>query len=241
MEKQVKISTSKKKQIYGLLRGSLKRPLVVFVHGLTGGMNEHQFFNGARYFEKMGFSSFRFNLYGWEKNARKLHECTLVTHAEDLDKVISYFRRRGVRKVFVVGHSYGGKTILMSKGRKFDAAILWDPSHNFSPLFTKTKYIPSLKGYVDLGGSFGILVGKRMVEEEKKFPWKEKIQTIGIPVKIICAGKGILVRGCKAYYKHAPDPKELTVVAQASHCFDEEGTEGKLFEETARWFKRFVK
>ena len=129
----------------------------------------------------------------------------------------------------------------MSKAKKFDAAVLWDPSHNFSPLFAKKKYILSLKGYVDLEGSFGILVGKRMVEEEKEFPWKEKIQTIGTPVKIICAGKGILVRGCKAYYTYASQPKALVTISKATHCFDEEGTEEKLFGETVNWFRRFTK
>ena len=239
MEKPLKIPITQKKRIHGLLRGSLNRPLVVLVHGLAGDMNEHQFFNGARYFEREGFSSFRFDLYGWGRDERKLHECTLKTHAGDLDRVVAYLQRKGVKKIFVLGHSYGGKTILMSRNKDFKAAVLWDPSHNFSPVFTKAKYIPSLNGYVNLGGSFGIFIGKQMVKEEKGFPWKEKIQTLGVPVKIICAGKGILVRGCKAYHTYASRPKALVTISKATHCFDEEGTEERLFKETLSWFKRF--
>src|SRR3989344_1336712 len=120
MEKQLKIKTPDKKVIYGTLRGSLDKPLVIFVHGFTGFKDEHQFFNGARFFEKRGFSSFRFNLYHWEKGARKLEDCTLSLHGEDLDQVVEYFRKKGVKKIFAVGHSFGGLTVLLSKKKSFE-------------------------------------------------------------------------------------------------------------------------
>lgn len=236
MEKELKIKTSDKKQIYGILRGSLHKPLVVFVHGLTGNMNEHQFFNGARYFEKKGFSSFRFDLYSWQKDARKLHNCTLQTHADDMDRVVEYFRRKGVKKIFVVGHSYGGKTILLSHKKGFDGAALWDPSNNFHPLFDKSRYVKSLGGYIKKDESpYAVLMGKRMVEQEKKFPWK-KIKEIHVPIKIIVAGEGVLIRGGKQYYEAANKPKAFAVIKDASHYFDEDGAEERLFQETISWF-----
>ena len=72
MEKEIKIKTSDKKIIYGILRGSLSKPVIVQVHGLSGNMNEAMHYNAARYFEKHGFSSFRFNLYDWRKGAPKI-------------------------------------------------------------------------------------------------------------------------------------------------------------------------
>ncbi len=69
-ELRIKIPGTKLK-IHGFLRGKKSAPLVVFVHGLTGNMNEHLFFNGARWFEKKGFATFRFNLYDWEKGREK--------------------------------------------------------------------------------------------------------------------------------------------------------------------------
>ena len=99
MEKQIKIPIANKKYIYGTLRGSLKNPLLVFVHGFTGYKDEHIFFNGARFFEKKGFSTFRFDLYNWNKDARKLEDCTLSLHGEDLDTVIKYLRKKRVGKI----------------------------------------------------------------------------------------------------------------------------------------------
>src|SRR5690348_12972313 len=109
MEQAIKIKIpGTKKTMRGILRGSLTQPLVVFVHGLTGKMNEHIFFNGARFLEEHGYASFRFELYDFYADSRKLGECTIQTHADDLDTVVAYFRKRGAKHIFVVGHSYGG-------------------------------------------------------------------------------------------------------------------------------------
>lgn len=240
MEQELKIRTRDKKSIYGTLRGSLQKPIVIFVHGLTGDRNEHQFFNGARYLERHGFSSFRFNLYGWQSDARKLHYCTLRTHAEDLDRVIDYFRKRGVRKLFVVGHSYGGKTILASVAKNYDAVVLWEPSHRTASLFRTSPYLRTFDGYLELEETaYGFLVGAQMVKGEKRSKVEEKIREVRVPVKIIAAGRGVLVRGARWYYRMANRPKALVIVPNASHCFDEEGTEERLLRETVGWFKRF--
>lgn len=239
MEKEFKISTSNAKSIYGVLRGPLKSPLVVFVHGLTGDKNEHQFFNGARFLQRHGLSSFRFNLYGWQKDARKLHHCTLKTHAFDLDRVISYFRGKGIKKVFVVGHSYGGKTILMSQRKDFDVAVLWDPSYGSSAISSSAHYIKSLNGFLELDETpYGYLLGKGMVREAKQSQVEGRIQDLRVPVKIIAAGKGFLVRGSKWYYRAANKPKSLAIIPNATHCFDEYGAEEKLFKETLDWFQK---
>ena len=237
MEKQIKIPIENKKFIYGVLRGSLDKPLVIFVHGFTGDRNEHQFFNGARFFNRHGFSSFRFNLYDWKKDARKLEECTLSLHGQDLDTVVEHFRKEGVKKIFVIGHSFGGLTGLLSKKKDFDAAVLWDPSDDQTSVI-KARYVKELdKYYVTYDSSYGFTISKEMYEENKKLRPSELIKKIHVPIEIIVAGSGILVEGGKKYSQTANEPKALAIIPGATHCFDEDGTEEKLFEETLKWFK----
>lgn len=242
MEKQIKIPIENKKYIYGTLRGSLNDPLVIFVHGFTGDKEEHIFFNGSRFFESKGFSSFRFNLYHWEKDARKLEDCTLSLHAKDLDFVIDYFKGKGAKKVFVVGHSFGGLTVLLSKGQSFNAAVLWDTSID-PTLVTKGKYIKELGSFYlnsqDVN-AFGQTVGKEMVDENKKLKPFELMEKFTKPVKIIAAGKGVLINGGKKYFELAKGPKDFAVISDATHNFDEDKTEEKLFQETYSWLKDFV-
>lgn len=242
MEKQIKIPINKKINIYGTLRGTLKQPLLIFVHGFTGNKDEHIFFNGARFFEHKGFSTFRFNLYDWKKDARKLEACTLSLHAEDLDFVIDYFKKKGVKKIFVAGHSFGGLTVLLSKKQLFDAAILWDASFNPKTV-TGGKYIRELgRYYLDSQkfDAFGMTVGDKMVEENNTLKPLDLIKSFTKPVKIIVAEKGVLVEGGKKYYQLANTDKDFAIIKEATHCFDEDNTEDMLFEESLQWIEKFI-
>lgn len=240
MEQLLKIPTSNNKVIYGRLRGSQDNPLVIFVHGLGGRMDQHIYYNGARFLEKNGISSFRFNLYAWEKDARKLGECTLETHSYDLDIVVDYFRKNGVKKIFVVGHSFGGPTILLSKNKDFDGIILWDPSFAYPKSFEGAQYIDSLDMY-KVTWEFDVLIGKDMVEEGKTLREKEEqaIKEITIPIKIINAGNSWLAEAGKRYFELTKGPKERVVIDKASHGFDEDGVEEKLLQETLSWIQKY--
>lgn len=242
METQLKIPIPGKKYVYGTLQGSLKKPLIIFVHGFTGYKDEHVFFNGARFFEEKGFSSFRFNLYDWRKDARKLEECTLSLHGEDLDRVVSYLRQRGTKQLFTIGHSFGGLTVLLSKQKDFEASVLWDPSDN-PVIFTGpkyTKYIQELdRYYCDNFAAFGFTIGEAMFKENKKLKPFKLIKEFKTPVKIIVAGKGMLIKGGQKYFKLANNPKDFAIIDNAGHTFDEEGTEETLFEETLKWLRRW--
>lgn len=189
-------------RIYGCLRGSLRRPLLVFVHGLTSSMNHHLLFNGARFFEKQGYASFRFNLYGEQPDAHKLGECSLRTHASDVDTVVRFFRRKGVRTIIPVGHSYGCFSILFSKEKDFSAIVLWDPSHRWTTeeMFDEGTYLPSLKMY-RFHWPVDTLLSKKMIETDMELDWGHAIQTFHVPIKIIAAGNGPLVKTSRDYYR----------------------------------------
>ena len=190
METQIKIPIDGNKNIYGFLRGQLRSPLVIFVHGLTGHCNEHIFYNGARFFEKNGYCSFRFNLYDFPEDTRKLEETTLKIHGQDLDTVVNYFERKGIKKFFVVGHSWGVPTILSSKYKNFDKVVFWDPALDTKDI-SNMKYSNSIDAYI-LNWSHRIIVGKAMIDEAKKLNMGKLLKEIRAPIKFIYAGKGTL-------------------------------------------------
>lgn len=237
MEKNIKIAIGDKKYIYGTLRGSLKNPLIILVHGLGGFKDEHLHFNGSRFFERNGFAALRFNLYGYEKDARKLVDCSLSVHARDLDTVVRYFRQKKVKHISVIGHSYGGPTVISSMHKDFNKIVLWDPA--LDPADFIKKEVKKLEGtdvfYVEWGLS--IILGKMMVEEDKHINSVKLLKSTHIPIKFIYAGKGQLKNTAKKYFNTANKPKEFTVIEGASHNFNEEGMEEKLFKETVKWIR----
>ena len=246
MEKRVNIKTPDNHIIYGVLNTSRKQSntLAVFVHGLTGRPNQHTFYNAAGLFPKKGVDVFRFSLYTEKKGGRNMSKCTITTHARDLDKVISYFRKK-YKKIAVIGHSLGSPTILKSDFSKVDNIVLWDPSCAFSdnPITLKKVKINGREVYVR-GRGIEFLLNPKMLKEWVWFDGKNElnlISKISIPLKIITAGKGILIKGGREYYKHAGGPKKFVIIKGAGHSFDEEGVEKELLQETLQWIKKFSK
>ena len=227
------------KAIMGRLRGRLSQPFVIFVHGLGSNMDHHLFFNGARFFEKKGFASFRFNFYGESKGFRKMKQGTLKTQVADLEAVVKYFRNRKVNKIFVVGHSYGGLTVLLSR-ITVEGLSVWEPSFDpYENVFVGMQYIPQVKGYV-YKKSFDVIIGKPMVEEAKKLDCVVLGKNTSVPTQIVTAGRGNLMLGNELYFQNLPNKKEFVLLKGAGHNFHEEGAEEKLFSKTYSWFKKIM-
>lgn len=236
MEKEFKIPIQGTKlNIYAKQYGSLNAPVVVFVHGLSGHMDEHIFYNGARVFHQHGISSVRFNLYGGERDARDLVECTLETHAHDLNVVITYLQQQHPLKLFAVGHSYGGPTILLAQHNSFDAIVFWDAS--FDNRLIDSKSIDGKKlRYMEWG--VWPLIGDEMYQEAQKLDGRKLISNLTVPLKVITAEK--------SYYKErllnyelAKEPKAYHMVKGASHNFNEEGAAEELYKESLNWIEKF--
>lgn len=239
MEREFKIPIPNTElNIYAKQYGPLDRPVVVFVHGLTGFMDEHQFYNGARYFYEKGFSSVRFNLYDFDDDARKLVDCTLQTHAQDVDTVVDYLKQKNVNKICAVGHSYGAPSIILSSQKHLDGMILWDGTHTFSFL-NEAKQINGENLYL-LNWAASFVIGKEMYEEANQLHWDDVITKIKVPVQFIWAGNGVLVEKGKELFEKVSQPKSYAIVKSAGHTFSEEGTAEKLYDESISWLKKFV-
>jgi len=59
-----------------------------------------------------------------------------------------------------------------------------------------------------------------------------------MPIKVIVAGAGIMVEEGKKLFQNANEPKDFAIIPNASHTFDEDGIEEKLFVETLNWFNK---
>lgn len=240
MEKEIIIDTPDGHKIYGFLSTPKEKPdkLVIFVHGFTGNCNEHIFFNGAKYLRGEGIANFRFDLYNWQKGGRTFTDCDIQTHVDDLKTVVEYFKNK-FKKIYLIGHSLGGIVVLQA-GLDVDGIVLWDPSHAASFIGEDDyEYNEGLGAYL-LKWGVVFVVGKKMHDDKLQYTAPEILMAgIKCPIKIICAGNGVLKEGGKNYYSLAKEPKELVIIEGAGHTFDEDGVEEKLFAETAEWVDRF--
>jgi len=231
-------SRDKKFKIYGVLDQKHKtNKLIIFVHGLTGHKNEHHFYNAAKFFTDKKFATFRFDLYTGKKGGRRLENCTISTHSDDLNQVISYFKKK-FKVIYLVGHSLGGPTVLGANLKDIQKIVLWDPAARLNMEVTKDWcfFDKKIGAYIVYWG-VSFIIGKKMIDEWKELDYGEWIKNTAIPLKVICAGQGILKKEWKKIIGRFKNKNELVVIREAGHVFDELDTETKLFMETLAWLR----
>jgi len=240
-EKDLVIDLSDGKRIHGYLRGKLENVngVIVMMHGLTGSPKSVLQYLGSRYLHEQGFSTLCLAMYDVGESYRTIFDCDINVHIRDFEEVVAHLQKSGVKKIFGVGHSYGGLTILGSKA-KVSGAVLWDPTHGLafehdnSDKFPHVTYGPyridtSGKGYVypEAIAKYNESLGDNSLWAEGK----------GYPIKFIAAGGGVLKDSIKKYLEIADEPKSYIEIEGASHDFtDTDAIITQLFVETAGWF-----
>lgn len=231
------------KTIYGIwdrANESLSDKVVVIAHGLTGWACEHQHMFARRYLTQRGYDVVRFNFYAGADDARKLRDITVQIQADDLNLVCDHFRPQ-YKKLFVIGHSYGGLTLLFANPVA-TALSFWDAS--FTPYESFWKDTASrLSGtpyYIHGWGSYH-LIGEAMIEEAKNLSEADSIalaRRIAMPSQVILAGlcSENLVR--TALYDSLVCEKEMQDIEGADHTFSRDDTVQVLLEKTESWFAR---
>jgi len=236
MRDKIELKTEDNHIIYGTLDSNNNKTLLIFVHGYTGSQNEHQYFNAVPFFTKNDFDTFRFDFYSKNKNGRSLNDCSLTNHSDDLNLIINNFKDK-YDKLIVIGHSLGGLVILKSDLSNVSKIILWDPTTPFKDLkHRNATYDSNLDKYL-VKGKMDFFVGKKLIDEWMFSDFNILLPKIKIPCKIIFAGNNNKFELWKPYLDKIQVEHEFVTVESATHCFIEEGTEQKLFEETLKWIK----
>lgn len=240
MEKEVKIKARDSKIIKGTLGVSKKKAnkLVILVHGFKGHKDSHLTFNGAKFFTTKGLDTFRFNLYGSKKEkGRHFNDTKISIHGQDITDVVRYFRKK-YKQIYLVGHSYGGTSLLFADQSLVDGFVFWDASYiDEADSKDGIEYNKNLDAYVVDFEVSDAIVGKPFIEELKNFPdCGELIKKIHKSVLFVTAGKGNPKAG-KKYFALANQPKKLVTIKTADHNFNQWHNEEELFTETYKWLK----
>lgn len=243
MQKEIIIKTTDNKNIYWIYDNLevISKWLIIFIHGLTWSRDEGIFVHWEKYFNEKWYSTFRFNLYGDRENGRKLSETNLQDHIIDVNNVVKYFEEKWERKIFLIGHSFGGLTILYSDLSEISTIVLRDPSMGGKKTLDSVVYNEETSNYmIDWWKGEQYPISDDMyrdfcIDSENHL---DRIKKIKLPTKIICAENGLKQQSEK-YYEVANEPKGFAMIPVARHCFHEEWTKEKLFDETFDWIKKY--
>lgn len=211
-------------------------------------MHEMLLYNGARYFEKEGFSTLRLSMYGGGENSRDISGSDVLTHASDIDDAVAFVRDNGVSWVGVVGHSYSGLAIVYSSKQAFDAATLWDPTHTGGYDEPQAKknlandfvFINKINSYVSGIGS-GYVYAKTVFDNN--YPKSNEMASkFKVPTCVINASwSQEQQRYGKEYVDNIVAEAKQIIIPNSTHPFTGDGVADKLFNETSIYFKSLQK
>lgn len=238
MEKYFTLPTPDWLEIHWVLNSKeTSGKLIIFVHWLTGSMNEAHYYCAKNYFTERWYEVARFNLYtDWEKT-RKLKNATIKNHSEDIETVLKYFTQ-DYSHIYLVWHSLAWPSIVWV-GKFSDSLkkiVFWDPAFDTSMSVLKCrneweKLIRSWSGK-------DVEIHKGMYKEFVANKHLENLKSISLPKKdisIIYAEKDMHKNN-----KTVTDEMWISsiIIQWANHWFTQEWKYEELFERTLEFIEK---
>ena len=221
INKKIKLPTKDGYFIYGTIshKQENNKNLLIFIHGLSGNQNSKLFQTASDFFCLKQYTTFRFNLYGKNKTARKISQTPLSVQTKDLNTVISNLKKE-YENIYLIGHSLGGYLTLTTQVKNIKGKILWDSSMEPNKISFPKNY------------------SKKVKTDVKKIPTiKSLLNTNQKSLDFIFAEKGAFKIAPQTYLQYLPKTKKIYLINKADHIFSEEKSKYKLFSITLQLLK----
>lgn len=224
MEEHIEIPGVDAHIIKGMLgKAEDSEKLIIFVHGLTGRMNEHHYLLAPKFFNPQGYSTFRFDFYS-TKPGRRLMDSSISTHVEDLERVIAHFKEE--YELYMIAHSIGCLVALKTDTSVAKKVVLWDPSVGFTKEKEQKADHDEERGYWIRHSGMDVLLSEKMIEEWRAATDISKnLEGIDTETAFIFAG---LNTNKGPWLQFIEGHKHITIPG-ARHVFYEEGAREQLY------------
>ena len=245
-EEHISIKSADEHLIYGTLHSLNQKSdkLIVFAHGLSHSHQHYLPLIAAPFFNNADFDFFAFSFYWRDKKARSLSQTSLKDQISDLKSVITHYQS-SYEDIYLIGHSLGALTALISNIGTIKAQSYWDPAFDVSHFWQVTNGLTPVKGnelyQLNYGNTF--LIHAELVEQINDYPDKtcvELAKLIKTPTQLIIPSQSIFDASPhsspEAYLKALSGPSELIYIEKANHTFTLEGNAEKLFNKALKWF-----
>lgn len=237
METYYSIPTSDGFEIKWVLNSQTNsQRLVIFVHGFTGSMSEAHYYCAKEFFISRGYDVFRFNLYTDGENTRKLRDCSIKLHSQDILRVVQEFWNYA--EIFLVGHSLAGPCLsgVASYPQNVAKMVFWDPA--FEMKTTALKCYGGEPYYHLQASGKHIEVSPEMYQEFLDDSYIEILREQDFSKENIFAIYASDDR--HVHNKAATDALgiESCIIEWANHGFTQEGKYKELFEKTLEYIEK---
>jgi len=258
METEIRIKNNYNEDLVGIYHQvNDDKKVVIVCHGHTG-TKERNFIPAlCSELNKNGYNAFRFDFSGNGESDGKFEESTHSKEVEDLKSVIDYFSGKGFEQIALIGHSMGGVVCILETSTDKRIKLLVSIAgsaypERFRQRFIKKKRITegeleeelNEKEFIDwykekAGKRFNFKMSKTFFEDIKKHKPIEAVKNIKCPVLLIHGDKDetIDVSESKEIYQKANQPKDLIIIKNGDHTFDDIGIRDEMIKKLINWLK----
>lgn len=237
MEQHINIPTTDGFELPGILNSKQKsHKLLLFVHGFTGSMTEAHYYCAKEYFTQRWYDVFRFNLYTDGEQTRKLRDCSVKTHSQDIQIVSEYFSN--YTEVCFVGHSLAGPCLagVSVFPENIKKIVFWDPAFEMQTTGKKIFKVGDAFRYQSSGKH--IEISETMREEFLQDTFLDTLEKQNFSKENMFA---IYADGDR-HILNKPKTDALgiasVVIEWANHWFTQEGKFEELFKNTLEFIEK---
>jgi len=258
MEKRKVFFESRGKRLGGYLYipdGKGPFPVVVLVHGFTGGTHEIKNRHMCDALADNGFVALMFDFYDKPNGLSepKIEDTNVTNQMEDVKAAIDFMEKQNFinkKRIGLTGHSLGGMTIILYAAlhdARVKALVIQSPVSEISDTDAATAFLASSakkKGYVKLSkdwGSFNIKY--TFWEDATKHDIYGQAERISVPTLLFHGEKDEVVplKQSKELFKHLKmKEKKFEIIKGADHSYYEYGTLAEATKLMIGWFKKYL-
>jgi len=239
--------------IFNKVSGSSKG--VVFAHGMTVDKDDEGVFGRAEpRLNELGFSTLRFDFRAHGKSSgNSITDFTISGELNDLDTIISFMKKQGLKWIGLAGASFGGGIAALyasENPQTIQALLLANPAVNFEKGFLNPttrwamKHFANLysrikhKGFIEVANK-KFKIGKKLFDEMKLYNPCDVLRKYKGRLLIIHGDKDTKVayQDVVECYEKLDNPnKKLEIIKGSEHGFHEEPYEIRVVEKIVDFF-----
>jgi len=231
MQEKIFIENKKGEKLAGVFhKVNDKKQVFIVCHGYESNKDKKYIVNFCKELNNAKINSFRFDFSGNGESEGKYIDKNVSTELNDLDCIINYFK---AYKIGLVGFSKGGLNVILSSARnkeiKFVISIAGLASTNFLRKRVRDEITKLEKGEVFTeyrekdNKYFQITID--MINDMESYNPLEEVKKIKCPKLFIIGSNDQTLKrrrnDTENYFKNAYEPKELKIIQNGNHHFDD--------------------
>jgi uncharacterized protein len=216
-----------------LNNGRSVSPIIIMHHGFASNKNQDLFLDAEKYFERMNYNIFRYDVEGAGDSQGDFVNSTLSRQVDDLtsaiDKVCDIY---GANPITVLGFSLGAAVAALANDKRVSNYVFWSPAlypnKDMFPRYQTREMIDQFNtnGYIMKDG---LMVGKNIIEDFRRTNLEQQLELIDRPVllvhgsmdarinyhntvnalKFLKEGKLFIIDGANHSYKNNPSHRAM--------------------------------